>query len=166
MFRQLQIRKDTPSLIDAKDLGRPNEFTGKEEDFQQWSKKTDVFFAGVIMESGIMLEWSAGRVTDITVEHVEFEFTPTANNVERGVIYLEFCVAACATQHLWLSQIVRHITTLSPTRGRTRWRHGEDCRNDGRKNAKLAPHDDVSWKNDWNPTCRATTKKVEGHFRR
>ena len=46
-----QVRNDTPSLIDVKDLGRPKEFSGKEEDFQQWSKKTEAFFAGVIKES-------------------------------------------------------------------------------------------------------------------
>ena len=38
------VRKDTPSLIDVKVLGRPKEFTGREEDFQQWSKKTEAFF--------------------------------------------------------------------------------------------------------------------------
>ena len=43
-----QVRKDSPSLIDVKGLGRPKEFTGREEDFQQWSKKTEAFFAGVI----------------------------------------------------------------------------------------------------------------------
>ena len=43
-----QVRKDTPSLIDVNGLGRPKEFSGKEEDFQQWSKKTEAFFAGVI----------------------------------------------------------------------------------------------------------------------
>ena len=32
-----QTRKDTPSLIDVKGFGRPKEFTGKEEDFQQWA---------------------------------------------------------------------------------------------------------------------------------
>ena len=43
-----QVRKDSPSLIDVKGLGRPKEFTGREEDFQQWSKKTEAFCAGVI----------------------------------------------------------------------------------------------------------------------
>ena len=33
-----QVRKDTPSLIDVKGLGRPKEFIGHMEDFQQWSK--------------------------------------------------------------------------------------------------------------------------------
>ena len=32
-----------------KGLGRPKEFTGREEDFLQWSKKTEAFFAGVIL---------------------------------------------------------------------------------------------------------------------
>ena len=36
-----QVRKDTPSLIDVNGLGRPNESSGKEEDFQLWSKKTE-----------------------------------------------------------------------------------------------------------------------------
>ena len=30
-----QVRKHTPSLIDVKGLGRPKEFSGREEDFQQ-----------------------------------------------------------------------------------------------------------------------------------
>ena len=34
-----------------KSLGGPKEFSGKEdEDFHQWSKKTEAFFAGVIKE--------------------------------------------------------------------------------------------------------------------
>ena len=36
-------------------LGRPKEFSGKEEDLQQWSKKTD----GGTEESEVMFEWSA-----------------------------------------------------------------------------------------------------------
>ena len=71
-------------------FGRPQWFIDKEEDFHQWSKKTVAFFAGVIKESMILLEWSAEQVTDITLEHVELELTPTATNVERGVPNLEF----------------------------------------------------------------------------
>ena len=54
-----QGKKDPPCLIDVKGLGRPKKFSGKEEDFQQWSKKTEAFFAGVIKESEMMLVWSA-----------------------------------------------------------------------------------------------------------
>ena len=59
-----QARKDTPSLIDVKGLGRPKEFSGEEKDVQQWSEKTEAFFAGVIVESEMMLEWSAKQATD------------------------------------------------------------------------------------------------------
>ena len=45
-----QVRKDTPSLIDVNGLGRPKDFSGKGEDFQQWSKKTEAFFATVIKD--------------------------------------------------------------------------------------------------------------------
>ena len=38
-----QVRKDTPSLIDVKCLGRPKDFSGRVEDFQQWSKKTRAY---------------------------------------------------------------------------------------------------------------------------
>ena len=77
------------NLATVKGLG-PMEFTGREEDFQQWSKKTEAFFAGVIKASEMMLEWSAERVTDITTELMDLEFLPTSTNVERVVRNLEF----------------------------------------------------------------------------
>ena len=61
-----QVRKDTPSLIDLNGLGRPKEFSGGEEDFQQWSKKTEAFFSGVIKESEMNLEWAAEQTVEIT----------------------------------------------------------------------------------------------------
>ena len=76
-----QDRKDTASLIDVKGLGRPKEITGRDEDFQQWAKKTEAFFAGVIKESEMMLEWAAEQPT---------EFTTTDTNEDRGVQNLEF----------------------------------------------------------------------------
>ena len=85
-----QVRKDTPSLIDVRGLSKPKEFSGKEENVQQWSKMTEAFFAGVIKGSEIMLEWSAEQVTEITQEHIELEIKPTATNVERSVLDLEF----------------------------------------------------------------------------
>ena len=39
-----QVRKDTPSNIDVKGLGHPKEFAGKDEDFPQWSEKTQAYF--------------------------------------------------------------------------------------------------------------------------
>ena len=51
-----QVRRDTPSLIDVKSLGRPKEFSCRAEAFQQWAKKTEAFFTGVFKESEMMLE--------------------------------------------------------------------------------------------------------------
>ena len=85
-----QSQKDTPNLIDVKGPGRPKEFSGKVEDFQQWSKKKEVFFAGVIKESELMLEWAAEQGTEMTRDAIDLEFLPTNTNVERGVQNLEF----------------------------------------------------------------------------
>ena len=81
----VQVRKDTPNLIDVKGLGRPKEFTGREEDFQQWSKKTEAFFAGEMM-----LEWAAEQPTEIPTTAIDLEFFPTDANEDRGVQNLEF----------------------------------------------------------------------------
>ena len=80
-----QVRKDTPSLIDVNGLGRPKEFSGREEDFQQWSKKTEAFFAGVIKESEMMLEWATEQTTEITTTAMDLQFLPTDTNEDRGV---------------------------------------------------------------------------------
>ena len=85
-----KVRKDTPSLIDVNGLGRPKKFSGKEEDFQQRSKKTGAFLAGVIKEFEMMLEWAAEQTTDITTELIDRELLPAATNQERGVQNLEF----------------------------------------------------------------------------
>ena len=124
-----QVRKDTPSLIDVKGLGPPKEFTGREEDFQQWSKKTGAFFAGVIKESEMMLEWAAEQPTEITTTAIDLEFLPTDANEDRAAQNLEFVLQHMRTQHSWLSRVMKRMT-LSPTRGRIHWRHGGDCRSD------------------------------------
>ena len=123
-----QVRKDTPSLIDVKGLGRPKEFSCKEEHFQQWSKKTEAFFACVIKESEMMLEWAAEQPTKITTTAIDLEFLPTDANKDRGVQTWSSCCSRC-TQHSWLSRVMTRMT-LSPTRGRIRWRHGGDYRRD------------------------------------
>ena len=61
-----QVRQDTPRHIEATGLSLPKEFSGKEQDFQQWSKKTEPFFAGVIKESEIVWDWSAEQTTEIS----------------------------------------------------------------------------------------------------
>ena len=92
-----QVRNDTPSLIDVIGLGRRKEFSGKEEDFQQWSKKTEGFFAGVITESEMMLEWSAKQATEITTTAIDLEFPAVGN--ECGQRSAESVVRAAADAH-------------------------------------------------------------------
>ena len=92
-----QVLKDTPTLTDVKGLGRPKEFTGREEDFQQWSKKTEAFFAGVIKDSEMMLECSAEQPTEITTRAIDLEFLPTDTNEDRGVQNLEFVLQQMRT---------------------------------------------------------------------
>ena len=75
-----------------KGLGRPKEFIGNEKDFQQWSKKTEAFFTGVIKESEMLLEWAAEQPTEITLTAIDIEFLPTYTNEDRGVQNLEFVV--------------------------------------------------------------------------
>ena len=57
---------------------------------QQWSKKTEAFVAGMIKESGIMLEWAAEPAPEITTTAIDPEFLPTDTNKDRGVQNLEF----------------------------------------------------------------------------
>ena len=85
-----QARKDAPSLIETNDSGCPKEFSGKEKDFQQWSKETKAFFAGVVKESEMMLWWAAEQKTEISTEFIDREFLPIVTNQERGVQNLEF----------------------------------------------------------------------------
>ena len=123
-----QVRKDTPSLIDVNGLGRPKEFCGKEEDFQQWSKKTKAFFAGVIKESETVLEWAAEQTTEITTELINREFLPTATNQERGVQNLEFVLEQMHTALMALTSY--EATDIVANSRKTHWRHGGGCRND------------------------------------
>ena len=94
-----QVRKDTPSVIDVKGLGRPKEFSGREEDFQEWTKKTEAFFARVIKESEMMLESAAEQATEMTMTAIDLEFLPTGTNVDRGVQNLEFVAADAFSAH-------------------------------------------------------------------
>ena len=99
----VQVRKYTPSLKDVKGFGRPKEFIGRERDFQQRSKKTEAFFAVVIKESGMMLEWAAEQPTEITTAAIDLEFLPAVTNVERGVQNLGFVLQQMHTALVALS---------------------------------------------------------------
>ena len=121
-----QVRKDTPSLIDVKGLGRPKEISGREEDFQQRSKKREARFAGVIMDSEMMFGWAAEQTVEITTTAIDLECRVKRMWTECKTWSL--CCSRC-TRRSWLSR-VKNRTTLSPTRGRIRWRHCGDCSND------------------------------------
>ena len=68
--------EDHPSLIDVNGLGRPKEFSGKEEDFQQWSMEIQTFI-GVVKESEVMLERAADQTMEITTTAIDVEFLLT-----------------------------------------------------------------------------------------
>ena len=63
-----RVHEDTPNPIDVNSQGCRKEFSGKEEDFQQWSKQLQTFLAGEIKESEMMLEWAADQMTEITTK--------------------------------------------------------------------------------------------------
>ena len=94
---------------------RPMELTGREEDFQQLSKKREAIFSGVIKESEMILGWAAEQPTEITTTAIDLEFLPTRTRTEE----CKTGVCAAADAHSWLSQVMKQIT-LSPTRGRMR----------------------------------------------
>ena len=72
------------SFIDVKGFGRPKGFSCREEDFQQWSEKTEAFFVGVIVELAMILEWSAEQAVEITTTAIDLEFLPSETNLDRG----------------------------------------------------------------------------------
>ena len=69
----------------------------------QWSKKTEAFFAGVIKESEMMLEWAAEQPTEITTTAIDLEFLPTDTNEDRGVQNLKFVLQQMHTALMTLT---------------------------------------------------------------
>ena len=113
-----------------KGLGRPKELSGKEEDFQQWAKKTEAFFAGVLEESEMMLEWSIEQTTEITTTAVGLEFLPTDLNEDREVHDLEFILQQMHTALMaFTSQEANDIVANSRENPLEAWR-GLQKRND------------------------------------
>ena len=53
-------------------------------------EEDEAFFAGVIKESEMMLEWAAEQTTGITTTAIDLEFLLTDTNVDRGLQNLEF----------------------------------------------------------------------------
>ena len=84
------VHSKASSCINTNDVGRPKEFSGKEEDLQHWSDDIKAFFAGVLKESKMMLDWTADQTMEITTTAIDLEFLPTESNGGRGVRNLEF----------------------------------------------------------------------------
>ena len=53
-YQQSRDSSSSEGDSDVKGLERTKELTGRGKDFQQWSKKTEAFFVGVIMESELL----------------------------------------------------------------------------------------------------------------
>ena len=86
----------------------PRNTKGKRRTCQHWWKRTEAFFAGVINESEMTLEWAVEQRTD--------------TNEDREVQNLEFVL-----QHMHADSSPSRVMwrmRLSPTRRRIRWRHG------------------------------------------
>ena len=171
-----QVRKDTPSLIDVNGLGRPKEVTGKEEDFQQCSEKTEAFFCrGVIKEPEMMLEWSAENVTEITQELTDQDALPTSTNVERGVRNLEFVLQQMHTSLTALTSYEPNDFVANSRKNSVEAWRSLQKRNDlptgGRERNLLRTIVSLGecssfWNfkrgsNDGNPACRASIKKYK-----
>ena len=75
-----RVHEDAPSPTDVNHRGSPKEFSGKEEDFQQWARKAEAFFAEVIKESEMMVEWASDQPMEITTTAIDLEFLPTDSN--------------------------------------------------------------------------------------
>ena len=117
-------------------------------DFQQWSKKTEAFFAGVIKESEMMLEWAAEQPTEITTTAVDLECLPTDANEDRGVQNLEFLLQQMHTTLMALTSYeANDIVANSRKNPLEAWRRLQKRYDPtmGRKKAKPSAHDNFSW---------------------
>ena len=142
-----QVRKDTPSLIDVKSLGRPKEFSGKEEDFQQWSKKSEAFFAGVIKESEMMLEWAAGQTTEVTTTAIGLEFLPDGHECgQRSAKPVEFVLQQMHTALMVLTNYeASDMVANSRKNPSEAWRRRRSDPTTGGKNRNLLRTIHFSW---------------------
>ena len=88
-----QVRKDTP---ESHRCETPWSSTGIHWPTRGFPKKTEAFFAGVMKESEMMLEWAAEQPTEISTTAIDLEFLPTDTNVAQRSAKLGVCVAAVA----------------------------------------------------------------------
>ena len=109
------VHSKASSCINTNDVGRPKEFSGKEEDLQHWSDDIKAFFAGV-------LKRKSRRQRSIS------------SSCRRSRTEVEECATWSSSCSICMrcSGVARlkKQTTLLPTRRRTHWRRGDGYMND------------------------------------
>ncbi len=67
-------KKDVPSLIDNKGLGKPTVFDNDDGHFMEWASKTANFIAGVHPQLRVVLEWASDHEQEILPGDWQDEF--------------------------------------------------------------------------------------------
>ena len=157
-----------------KDLGRPKEFTGKDEDFQKWSKNTETFFAGAI-KSEMILEWSAEQVTEVTQELIDLDFWPTSTNEEKGLSNLDYVLQQVLPALMSLTSYEANDIVANSRKNQLETCRRRQTRYDPKTVRRKASYDHFSWKvlsvgtpsrdrTIGNPASRAARTRLKGTF--
>ena len=108
----------------------------------------EAFFAGVIKESEMMLEWAAEQTIEITTKAIDREFLPSETNVDREVQNLEFVLQQIQTALIALTSYEADDIVVNsqkiPVGGMAKT--AETIRSDDRrKETKPSANDHFSW---------------------
>eukprot|EP00971_Amphidinium_carterae_P221339 4394056-Amphidinium_carterae.2 len=83
---QTDARDRLPFLVDTKSIGKPSTFSGKEDEWREWSVKFESFVVGVYGEEmRAVLLWATEQETELTEADVNQRFgtaAPAADQVE------------------------------------------------------------------------------------
>ena len=129
--RQLKFGKTLRVSLTWNVRGRPKGFLSKRVRFSAVVEE-DGGVPGRCDQRSPRWEWSAEQITEIRQELVSSGISADfeergARSAQSGVHFAHFAADAHSNQ---LPSRDMRLMTLSPTRGRTRWEHGEGCRND------------------------------------
>ena len=159
-------KKATPSLIDVKGLGRPTEFTGREEDFEHGRRRRRHSLRSdqggrddvggrrtifLLIHSSCSKKKSSEHVTEITTE----SWILNSCRLRRK--------SSEVRKHTALVARTMRQMTLAPIHGRTRWRHGRGCRKDMIR--RQEEESGISFARTMGILRVAVEEKVEGHIR-
>ena len=90
-----------PTLIDAKGLGKPYNFDGRDEDkFLPWKNKTENYILGVFPDLQPALEWACEKETPIESRELDAAFGSNADDTDRisDLAYLNHQLNTVLTQ--------------------------------------------------------------------